>query len=194
MNKGHRTIALYGYAGAGKDEVGAILVAAHGFHRRAKGDLVRSAALGIDPLIRSGGSDVEPLSVVVERDGWERAKRNPMVRLFLQNLADVPVGVTGVDFWDDALWREIWDERSYKPFDVVITRISHCSEAQTVRDYGGKVVRVVRNGTGPVNDHPNEVALDSIEPDDVIMNNGTLVDLRFEVDEMLNGWGWLEGS
>lgn len=173
-------IGLCGYARTGKDVVGQHLVRSHGFIRYAKGDLIREAALAMDPYVL--GAD--RLSAIVERTGWETAKRISEVRLFLQNLADGVTGVLGRDVWSDRLY-DIIDSSGMKDEDIVLTRLSLRSEADRVRERGGFVWRIERPGTGPVNSHPNETALDGYAVDATIVNDGSLADLEQSVMSVL---------
>lgn len=166
-----KLVGLSGYAGSGKDEVGRLLVERHGFVRFAKGDLIKDAALGINPALPV------PLRNLINDVGWEGAKEFDEIRRFLQDLADEVVRVCGCDVWNDALYEKI--ERTDRP--VVLTRLSLPIEAQRVLDYGGEVWRIDRPGFGPVNDHPNETALDDWEFDYIILNGGTLDELASSV-------------
>lgn len=183
-----RTIGLYGYGGVGKDEVGRILVENHGFTRYAKGDLIKNAMYKINPILSGEVGTIKEPERFKDMMRWydgttlERIDAVkgacPDARSFMQHLADDVVDVLGRDVWNDALWMQI---RKDNVDDVVLTRLSLPFEVDRLRDNGGTLVRVVRNGYGPANSHPNEVALDAYSPDLVIINNGTLEDLEVEV-------------
>jgi hypothetical protein len=68
----------------------------------------------------------------------------------------------------------------------VITDCRFPNEAQAVKDRGGVVVRIDRSGNNPVNAHPSETALDDWDFDHIIINNGSLEDLKSSVQILLN--------
>jgi hypothetical protein len=196
-----KIIGLTGYAQTGKDTVGAMLVE-RGWHRIGFADNVRALALAADPLVRTlwrrpdGGLNerTERLSVVVARVGWEDAKRNADVRRFLQDLGSGVRDVLGETTWIDAAMQKIdvYSGGHPEPAGVVITDVRHENEAAAVRARGGIIARVTRPGVGPANDHVTEVGVDAIAYDGWITNDGTLVDLEREVEELLEdvaaGW------
>lgn len=165
--RGVKLVALSGYGGVGKDEVGRILCDYFGFARFAKGDLVKAVA---------------------RRLGWKGDKNSG--RWFLQDLADGLVDVLGRDVWNEVLFERV---EAYingargGPVGIVLTRISTLGEAHEVEARGGQVWRVERPGYGPANAHPNETALDGWPFDRVISNTGDLVDLKLKVRAALVG-------
>lgn len=194
-----KIIGLCGYGGTGKDEVGRILVENHGYKRFAKGDLIKEAAWLIDPLIRDqrtfidGARSMQTLSwdhggfhyqTPVEKVD-QLKDHYPEIRSFLQHLADDVVTTLGRDVWNDALYEKIeehFETSANSP--VVLTRLSLPFEVDRLWDAGGKLIRIERNGLGPANQHPNEVALDDVLPDGILHNNGTLKDLEGTVQNM----------
>lgn len=199
-------LGLCGYGGVGKDAVGKILCDHYGFIRLAKGDLIKHAAILIDPLVRVSHDceypyAVERLSAVATRYDWDQAKKFPDVRLLLQNLADMTVETVGFDFWTDALWQQIERARSEGFTRIVLTRMSTESEIQRLwANNGGYdqdeslgsenvLVRIIRPGCGPLNNHPNEIAIDDIEPDYTIVNDGTIFDLMSQVKTLAHDLG-----
>lgn len=192
-----RTIGLYGYGGVGKDEVGRILVENHGFTRFAKGDLIKEVAWKIDPVLRCGVTRHERLQALSWNHGGFHydtptekidmlKEQYPEVRYFLQHLADDIVDTLGRDVWNDRLWEKIeLFQSGSELLPVVLTRLSLPVEASALRSHNGALVRVIRDGYGPANSHPNEVALDDADPDYVVVNNGTLKDLEREVAALM---------
>lgn len=179
-------VGLSGYGLVGKDEVGRILTEKHGFTRFAKGDLIKDAALAINPLIEVFPVVSLRLSVLVGDSGWDGVKKLDDGRRFLQNLADEMVEVCGRDVWNDALYVEVdrhFKKAAEKP--VVLTRLSLPIECAPIKERGGQVWRVERPGYGPANSHPNEIALDSYPFDRIITNDGSLADLEVKVAEAL---------
>ena len=84
-------------------------------------------------------------------------------------------------FNDIANGREVGD--GYPNWVVTDTRFPN--EAEAVKQKGGIVVRVNRNGVKPVNSHPSEVGLDNWAFDHVIENNGSIEDLIEKVKAIL---------
>lgn len=68
----------------------------------------------------------------------------------------------------------------------IITDCRFPNEFRAIKDNGGIVIRIERDGIVPINAHPSETALDSFEFDFEIENNGSLEDLRRSVTFMLN--------
>jgi hypothetical protein len=84
-------------------------------------------------------------------------------------------------FNDIANGREVGD--GYPKWIITDTRFPN--EAEAVKQKGGIVVRVNRNGVKPVNSHPSEVGLDNWDFDHVIENNGSIEDLIEKVKAIL---------
>lgn len=94
--------------------------------------------------------------------------------------------------WVNALFSE------YKPISTgwlyspdiypkwVITDVRFPNEAKAIKDRGGIVIRVNRGGDQAAEGlHPSETALDDYEFDEVIINDGTLEDLKEKVRTIL---------
>lgn len=162
-----KIIGLTGYARSGKDTVGEILTSQHGFTRLAFADGVRNLAARIDPILDNNG---RRLSSYIEQEGWEDSKVHPEVRQFLQTLGVAVRDTLGASLWIDALFRKA--VRLGTP--VVITDVRFVNEADAIRDRGGVVWRVERPGTGPVNGHVSETAMDGYIPDYTIYNVASL--------------------
>lgn len=65
----------------------------------------------------------------------------------------------------------------------IITDCRFPNEAQAVKECGGIVIRIEREGLSTM-DHPSETSLDDYEFDHIIYNNGSLSELRNKVIEM----------
>ena len=87
-------IGLAGYAGAGKDTVGNILIEKHGFRRVAFADKIRSLVYDINPQV--GGLTLKD---IVDKDGWDVAKAIPEVRRLLQDTGIAGRNLLGEDIW-----------------------------------------------------------------------------------------------
>jgi hypothetical protein len=105
-------------------------------------------------------------------------ERFPEIRRLLQK--------AGTEGGRDIFGQEIWPKTWYKSakvlleqgYDVCVSDLRFLNEAAFVRELGGEVWRVYRPGTDVGDKHKSETELDSITPDRVIQNNGSLADLH----------------
>ncbi len=169
----NQLIGLCGYAGSGKDTAAAHMP---GWTRVSFADGVREVALAIDPLATSGYCDVEDekyethLSRLVEMNGWDTAKKHHEVRRLLQRIGtEAGRNIIGENVWVDIATRKL--EAIGGP--VVITDCRFPNEVEAIRRRGGIIIRITRPGVGPVNGHASETAIDHIEPDAEVLNDGT---------------------
>lgn len=144
-------VALTGYAGAGKDALGKILVENHGFVRVAFADAIKRHALAL---------------------GWD-GQKDERGRKFLQTLGTEVVRAYNPNFWVETAMKEAVQHEC-----VVITDCRFCNEVEAVKTNGGVVVRVERPGVGPANEHLSENELGPDDCDLRILNSGTLEDLE----------------
>jgi len=165
----NRLIGLAGLAQSGKDTVGGYM---EGFHRLAFADALKSVAYDTDVDI----------ATIVDEVGWERAKAEyPHVRPFLQRLGVAMREHVSGDVWVVAALSQMYEGNNY-----VITDVRFPNEYRAIVHGGGKVWRVERPGIVAPNGHISETALDGYGFDQVVENNGTLDDLRVQVQELLN--------
>jgi hypothetical protein len=182
-------VGLIGKKRSGKDTAAGFLVERHGFTRHAFADPLKTAALGLDPLIRvemdekgilygPGAIATRPsherLSTIVEAVGWERAKEIREVRRTLQHYG-VAVREIRPDFWV----RATLDPALAAGRPVVVTDVRFPNEADEIEARGGVLVRIVRPDApaGPGAEHISETALDDRRTPLRILNSGTLDDL-----------------
>jgi len=163
-------IGLSGYAQSGKDEIANTLLH-EGFERAAFADTLREALMALNPMAGYGVF----LNDVVAMLGWEDAKRNyPEVRRLLQRM--------GTEAGRDVFGEQIWVNKTLGKLDpqknYIITDVRFQNEADAIRDLGGQMWRVTRPGTGPVNCHSSEVALDNYVFDYNVENKGDLQELK----------------
>jgi hypothetical protein len=162
-------IGLMGYAQVGKDTLAGQLVERHGFTRIAFADTLRECLYALNPMIPLDNDWVR-LSWLIAAVGWDRAKvEYPEVRALLQRL--------GTEVGRDILGNDIWVETALKKIKpggkYVITDMRFPNELAAVTKLGGKTVRILREGYGPVNDHWSETALDGFTSDVTIWNSST---------------------
>ena len=149
-------VGLTGYAQSGKDTLANLLVEKRAYERRGFADPMRDMLLRINPLVLGKPTEgmLHPtrLARIVEMHGWEEAKQMDEVRSLLQRLGtEAGRGVLGEDVWVNALFA--------KPqiCPLVISDVRFPNEAQKIHDFGGIVIRIIREGVGPVNHHASEL-------------------------------------
>jgi hypothetical protein len=180
-------IGLSGYARSGKDEAAKVLVEEYGFQRVAFADKLRACLAMLNPIVsykQMIGSPVgDPLDVesyyvpvrlveVLASYGWDGYKTSPFsaeIRELLQRMGtEAGREVLGENVWVDAALN------TAKGSNLVITDCRFPNEARAIKDRGGEMWRVEREGVGPANNHPSETSLDEWLFDDIIKNDGTL--------------------
>jgi hypothetical protein len=185
-----RLVGLMGYAGAGKDAVGNILVGRYGWGRVAFADALKEMVYALDPFVEvPDGQDKEVtyhcrLTRVVDAFGWDGAKGFDDVRRLLQRMGtEAGRKVLGEDVWVKAAQRKLFT----KPSGTVLTDVRFPNEIDMIKNTGGELWRVDRPGVGPRNDHVSEHAWTGYGVDVVILNNGSLAALADVVDHAVRG-------
>ena len=172
-------VGLRGPAGAGKDTAGDYLVRNHKFTRVSFADNLREAALALDPYVSTdmtpGGAttgNVSRLSAVVTSIGWEQAKTFPDVRRLLQRFGtDVGRELWGTNFWvERTLAKHVSGHPSQR---LVFTDVRFDNEVEAVLALGGHMIHIERPGLDALpGNHVSERGI-TIEPDHVVVNDGT---------------------
>lgn len=184
---GRKIVALCGYAGAGKDTAAKGLLWTGEWAHGSFAAKIKDVIYAVNPLIpvHRGQLGYDAFNVTddpvvyvryadfLDKVGHEQGKYgNQEVRQLQQRTGDDGGRqVIGPDVWVDAAMDHLPDSA------VVFTDCRFPNEASAVQRAGGYVIRVVRPGTRPVNDHPSETALDDFPVDAVIVNDGTMADL-----------------
>jgi hypothetical protein len=161
-------IAIGGRMRAGKTTAAEHLVARHGYERRSLADPIKQVARA-------------------EFD-WD-GRKDPRGRRLLQEL-----GSAGRNY-DPGLWLRRFDRRfaARGPWPTVVDDLRLRREAEHLRELGFRLVRIVRPDTPVAEDpaldaHETETELEDAPFDLVILNDGTLEDLRRELDRALEPW------
>lgn len=173
-----RIIGISGRARHGKDSVAERLVDRHAFVRRGFADPLKNAAREIFGLSdrQLYGEDKETIDPF-----WERSPRQIMQLLGTECIRNV----IDRDAWVKSMRRWIDNAKAAGACGVVIPDARFENEADAIRAWGGEVWRVERPGIEAVNPHPSESALDAYAFDHVIVNSGTLDELRDQIDQCL---------
>jgi cytidylate kinase len=187
MNK-KTIIAFCGHAQSGKDTAARILIEKHNFTRIAFADPLREMLYALNPMVfeqtrKQSEGEIDyvfgRVAGIVDQIGWEGAKKIAEVRELLQRL--------GTDAGRNVLGQNIWIETAMKKAkaldtNVVFTDVRFQNEVDAVRAAGGTVIRIEREGTGPVNEHVSDKGISDLKVDAVIRNNWDKEDLAFYVE------------
>lgn len=180
-----KIIGLSGWARTGKDTVAEHLVAAHGFKRMAFADPMREALLRLDPMVDAAAGFSIRVSDAIEKYGWDGYKESPYgleIRALLQLLGtEVGRQMLGENVWVDYAMKSIQDADN-----IVFTDVRFKNEAQAIKDAGGSVIRIERDGVGPANEHISEHDLDQWDFDATIFNDLSIEHLHANVDLLIN--------
>lgn len=147
-------IGATGFARAGKDALGDMLVKDFGYVKIGWADKLYEFALKLNPWVWTPFP--MKLSFLVNRVGWTRAKRWKTVREYLQWV--------GTELVRDTLGRDTWvntqlpviKEHLKKGRSVFVTNCRFENECKAIADLGGTIVKVTRKGVGPVNNHSSD--------------------------------------
>lgn len=170
-------IALSGYARSGKDEAARVLVEEHGFVQVAFADKLREMLYALNPIVAGVGrmnDDPTYVQDVIDQYGWggyKETRYGDEIRRLLQRL--------GTEAGRQTLWDSIWIDAALTGLDenarVVVSDARFFNEFDAVRERGGYIWRINREGVGPANEHASEMeAVDYPYFSLFIENNGTL--------------------
>ena len=184
-----KLIGLTGRARAGKDTVGEILAREAGY-----------ATMSFAAPIKEACKVAFALS---DEQLFGNEKEAPIKHLGGKSPRQI-MQLFGTDFARDMICDDIWlqvAERrmisvkhqvtstsplaGFIPAGIVFTDVRFDNEAQWVRDQGGEVWQIERKDIDPVSEHVSEAGVPEDLVDLIILNNGTLGDLRLMVLESL---------
>lgn len=176
-------IGLSGWARSGKDTVADYIIEKYGFTKAAFAQPIREALVRLNPKITVGGFNQASLATAVKSFGWESLKDVSVdVRPLMQRLGtEVGREMFGDDFWVETALDRIPDGSK-----VVFSDARYPNEADAIRDLGGKIYRIEREGVGPANGHASEIALNDYDFDDRIDNSGTVEELYSQIDRVID--------
>lgn len=181
-------IALTGFARSGKDSIAQEFVKNDRFERIGFADSLKEMLYQLNPQMPYlNYIDLDNDGIVHVKDyinyyGWEDAKSFPCIRESLQILgSEAGRDVLGENIWIDTLFKKPTAAR------VIIPDCRYPNEAEAVRDRGGIVVRVYREGVVSVNSHASDQI--NFDADIEIHNNGTVNEAYIEIMEQLPKFG-----
>jgi len=184
-----KLIALTGKAGVGKDTVGAILHRHHGFSTQSFAGPLKAALADLLEVPRS----------LFENREWKEAPL-PDLGVSPRRLAQTLGTEWGREMIHPDLWVKLAARRweSYKARaefaskqlgpnfpGLVFTDCRFDNEADWVRSEGGIVIHVKRINVAEVEAHKSEAGVFRAPRDHVIINDGTIEDLKSEVNSHL---------
>lgn len=176
-------IGITGHMRSGKDEVAKILMARYGYRRFGFGDVLKKEVRNNFPLLLEAlyHRDTGMSHGMLGFDTWFASK--PLViRRLLQEYGSNVRRVDRADYWVDQ-WQRI---RMRYGRNLSVPDVRFLNEAYTIRQVGGKVIRVVRPDLIPdPAQHVSETEMASIVPDATIINDGSLVDLEARVQQVI---------
>lgn len=171
-----------GFARHGKDEIGKHLIRDYDFERYAFADPLKRACAEMFGI---------PLEHFYSMEFKE--KENEFWGFSPREMAQLLGTEGGRELFRD----DIWVRRAQMEFDnlnsnlsgMVITDVRFENEAAWVREMGGVMIHVYRPGyedhsVGKAN-HASEAGLEAHSGDFSIVNDGTIADLQFAVDEVM---------
>ena len=121
------------------------------------------------------------LKDIVDRYDWEGAKGSTTIRGLLQGL-----GVAMREYVHDKVWINAALSNMDSNKRYVITDVRFPNEALAIKDIGGKIWRMHRPGTVPVNDHVSETAMNGFQFDKVFINDTSQGTYYGQIEDFLN--------
>jgi len=172
-------IGLMGIKESGKSTVAKILAEDHGFAILEPGMQVMELLLDIDPLIVHNGF-VTKVGWVYQELGYLGFKANPEGRRLLQELG-TRIRARDPYFWVNQQLSVIAGTEGH----IVHASVRFENEARLVQGWEGQVWLIENPRVPDHAEHESETAWRDIVPDRVIMNDGTLSDLRETVSDAI---------
>lgn len=179
-----RLIGMHGFAQTGKDTVASIL-ADHGYKKVAFASPIVQALSTLNPIVSvDNRGRTFRFNDLLELEGYEDAKKTLEFRRLLQVFGtEVGRELLGEDIWVDIAKKKIAPAGRF-----IITDVRFPNEVKMVKSVGGTLIKIVRPGYTPVNGHKSDSGLPDSLFDLVLVNDGTLEDLRRKVVASVVGY------
>ena len=193
-----KAIGLSGYASSGKSEVAKYLERSYGCKRRHVAEPLRAM---LRELLRAYKLDEHTIWAYLE--GPLKEDVIPELGVTSRH-AQITLGTEwGREHINDALWSNAWRMAVEDGEIAVNDSVRFPNEAAAIDELGGFVIRVTRPGVGPAKFqggwgralyntaglpwgiHPSE-RIDLVPYDYEIINDGSLIDLRYEIDAIMD--------
>lgn len=165
--------------------------------RLAFADKVRAAMEALDPWICAGSHPALLSDVLSAYGGWEKAKGSmwggELRRLLQRAGEEMGRKCLGERTWVNFISQEFFDMYGDQEA-AIITDIRYENEADEIRTFErwstfySFIIKVDRPDTGAddYSAHPSEVGVNDVDADVLIVNRGTLEDLRNEVRDVMD--------
>ena len=114
----------------------------------------------------------------------------PEHRRLLQVIGTDFIRASDTDFWARIVDNQIHALDETKTDIVFITDVRFPNEADMVRNLGGKIIRIYRDGVGPQSQHPSEVTMDDYPHIHHTIAAGSLDELRNHVHAIMDEEGF----
>jgi len=189
-------VGITGLKRSGKDTVGEYLQTTRGFARRSFAAPMKIITREIDPILDWGHPHTQPhgsdedgivrLSGLIAHGYSEDEIKSmyPEYRRFLQRLGTEAFRGFDEQFWINWLFDRL-DKEDPMPAHVCITDARFPNEVEKIRERGGVMWRIKRDGVDTSDLHASEAFIQKLDVDVTILNNGTLSDLYRTVDSLL---------
>lgn len=168
-------VAVTGQKGSGKDTFAHGLIA-EGFIQTRFADPLKNM---LRTLFKDAGIDPEDYIEGPYKEAPCDILCGKTPRHAMQTL-----GTEWRDMIDRKLWTKLWQARAEfmlkQGLPVVVTDCRFIHEAATVRDMGGYIVRIERPTNRNDDPHISENEMMLIEPDEVVLNMGTINQLHIK--------------
>lgn len=180
-----KVIAFTGAAGSGKDTAANILISRYGYKKMSFAGTLKDAIAIIFgwPRDMIEGATKESREWREMKDEWwsERLGINITPRRVLQ-LWGTEVGRNAFhkDIWIASLERQLYLAGA-DDAKIVITDCRFENEAELIKQYGGKLINIVRPGVELSGSHITETGLPEHLFDDTVYNDGDLLDLEIAI-------------
>jgi len=176
-------LGLTGFARSGKDSIAQEFVQNDGFQRIGFADSLKKVLYALNPIVGKGWRDGgwvsnDRVQENVDIFGWENVKSVKEIRELLQRL--------GTEGGRQALGEDIWVKTLFNSptqARIIIPDVRFANEAAEIQRRGGKVIRVMRPGVGPANDHASEQI--DFDVDFTVQNDRTPKEAYLDVKEFL---------
>jgi hypothetical protein len=177
-------IGFSGYARSGKDTAAEALLGL-GFRRMSFADKLREFVYVMNPTV-SFNEITMFVKDIIDTYGWDGYKETEWadpVRKILQVVGtDCARSLLGDNIWVEAAFNNLPDGR------YVFSDVRFKNEADAIKERGGRVIRIYREGVAAQSAHPSETALDGYAFDDIVMNYRTKSEFIQKVKESYENW------
>jgi dephospho-CoA kinase len=169
-------VGFAGPQGAGKDTCGKLLAEHYRYIHAAFANPVRAALYALNPLVELDNGILARLQTIVDKIGWDSAKRNSKdLRQLMQRM--------GTEAGRDIHGRDCWIRvanslRSCGRYNIAFTDVRFPNEVDFIKSSGGIIIYIQKdNVPAQITNHRSEEFNVEDVADFVIANNGTIADL-----------------